>query len=156
MLSECVDRVMLRWPQLSISLNIDDDAAAVRADPVFLDRVGANLLENAAKAASAAGRVEIEIEARCDETRVVVAVVDHGMGIPPELRRGLFFPFYQADERTAHLGTGLGLAICKGFLASWAASGAHPGALRTRRGSRQGGGAGPGSGRLPHEALRRR
>ncbi len=116
-LSECVDRVMLRWPQLSISLNIDDDAAAVRADPVFLDRVGANLLENAAKAASQAGRVGIEIEARCAEGRVVVAVVDHGAGVPPELRKGLFFPFYQANERTTHLGTGLGLAICKGFLA---------------------------------------
>ena len=33
------------------------------------------------------------------------------------MRKGLFFPFYQVNERTTHLGTGLGLAICKGFLA---------------------------------------
>jgi two-component system sensor histidine kinase KdpD len=116
-LSECADRTTRRWPDLALSLSVDDDVAAVRADPVFLDRVGANLLENAAKAASEAGRHGIEIEAHCDEGRVVVAVADHGAGVPPELREEIFLPFYQVNERNPHLGTGLGLAICKAFLA---------------------------------------
>ncbi len=91
--------------------------AGVRADPVFLDRVGANLLENAAKAATEAGASGIEVEACRDHGKVVVAVVDHGRGVAPALRNQLFFPFYQVDERNPRLGTGLGLAICKGFLA---------------------------------------
>ncbi len=116
-LSECVDRAMLRWPGLAISLSVEEGVAGVRADPVFLDRVGANLLENAAKAATEAGASGIEVEACRDHGKVVVAVVDHGRGVAPALRNQLFFPFYQVDERNPRLGTGLGLAICKGFLA---------------------------------------
>jgi two-component system sensor histidine kinase KdpD len=118
-LSECVDRALRRWPGLSISLNVDDDAAGVRADPLFLDRVVANLLENAAKAATESGTRGIEVEAHRDpdDATVVVAVIDHGRGVAPELRRDLFVAFYQVDRRNSHVGTGLGLAICKGFLA---------------------------------------
>ncbi|HYR62304.1 MAG TPA: ATP-binding protein [Actinomycetota bacterium] len=116
-LSECVDRAMRRWPGLAISLSVEEGVAGVRADPVFLDRVGANLLENAAKAATEAGASGIEVEACRDHGKVVVAVVDHGRGVAPALRNQLFFPFYQVDERNPRLGTGLGLAICKGFLA---------------------------------------
>ena len=104
---------------MSISLNVDDDAAGVRADPLFLDRVVANLLENAAKAATESGTRGIEVEAHRDpdDATVVVAVIDHGRGVATELRRDLFVAFYQVDRRNSHVGTGLGLAICKGFLA---------------------------------------
>jgi two-component system sensor histidine kinase KdpD len=83
---------------------------------VFLDRVVANLLDNAAKAAAASARHEIEVRADRGDSQTTVRVVDHGDGVPPAAREQLFYPFYQLEERHPRLGTGLGLAISKGFL----------------------------------------
>jgi len=89
----------------------------VRADPVFLDRVVTNLLDNAGKVAAGSGSDEIEVDADRSDGRVVVRVIDHGPGVPEPVREQLFYPFYQVTERHPRLGTGLGLAIAKGFLA---------------------------------------
>jgi two-component system, OmpR family, sensor kinase len=83
---------------------------------MFLDRVVANLLDNAAKAAADSGHHQIEVHAERGDDQTTVSVVDHGNGVPPTVREQLFHPFYQLDERHPRLGTGLGLAISKGFL----------------------------------------
>jgi two-component system sensor histidine kinase KdpD len=114
-LAGCADRTRRRWPELALRTAVDDEAV-VRADPVFLERVCANLLENAAKAALEAGAPGVEVIARMQDGKVVVAVADRGRGVPPSLRDQLFYPFHRMSERTPSLGTGLGLAICKGFL----------------------------------------
>lgn len=117
MLSEVTDRVGRRWPALEMHLAVDEDASAVRADPPFLERVVANLLENAARvSAGTPGARSIEVQAHRRGDTTTVAVVDHGPGVAAELRDQLFYPFYRLSERSPGLGTGLGLAICKGFL----------------------------------------
>ncbi|MGZ8567654.1 MAG: sensor histidine kinase, partial [Actinomycetota bacterium] len=96
----------------------------VRADPVFLGRVLANLLDNAAEAtADDETAVDghdaprpLEVVVRQQEGRTTVRVVDHGPGVPPDAREQLFYPFYQLSDRHPRHGTGLGLAICRGFL----------------------------------------
>ena len=115
-LSACVDRVCRQWPRLTVPVSIDPAAAVVRADPVFLERVVANLLDNAAKAAADSGSEEVEVQARQVDGTATVRVIDHGKGIPSADREQLFYPFYQVTERHPRLGTGLGLAISKGFL----------------------------------------
>ena len=50
--------------------------------------------------------VRVEVATTAD--RVIVAVVDTGPGVPPELLERVFDPFFSTKER----GTGLGLAIC--------------------------------------------
>jgi two-component system sensor histidine kinase KdpD len=113
-LSTCVDRIRLQYPELEVKVSMDD-ASVVRADPVFLDRICTNLLENAAKVASAeAGSVEVE--ARAADTTTTIRVIDHGAGVPHSVREQLFYPFFRMSERQPRLGTGLGLAISKGFL----------------------------------------
>jgi two-component system sensor histidine kinase KdpD len=116
-LATCIDRVQRQWPELRIGIRTEDAARIVRADPVFLDRVVTNLLDNAAKAASDRGTDRIDVEARRAEARTVVRVIDHGGGVPQAVREQLFYPFYQVSERHPRLGTGLGLPIAKGFLA---------------------------------------
>ena len=117
MLSDVTDRVGRRWPALEMHLAVDEDASAVRADPPFLERVVANLLENAARvSAGTPGAASIEVQAHRRGDTTTVAVVDHGPGVAAELRDQLFYPFYRLGERSPGLGTGLGLAICKGFL----------------------------------------
>jgi two-component system, OmpR family, sensor histidine kinase KdpD len=116
-LSPCVDRLQRQWPHLTVRLDVKAAECVVRADPMFLDRVVANLLDNAAKAAADSGNLQIEVHAeRVDTPLTTVRVVDHGNGVPPTVREQLFYPFYQVSERHPQLGSGLGLAISKGFL----------------------------------------
>jgi two-component system sensor histidine kinase KdpD len=115
-LSPCVDRLQRQWPQLTVRLDVEAAECVVRADPMFLDRVVANLLDNAAKAAADGGNHEIEVHAGRADGQTTVRIVDHGSGVPPTVREQLFYPFYQVSERHPRLGTGLGLAISKGFL----------------------------------------
>jgi two-component system, OmpR family, sensor histidine kinase KdpD len=115
-LAPCVDRLQRQRPQLCVRLDIEEAEPVVRADPTFLDRVVANLLDNAAKAAAQSGNHQVEVHAEHAGTRATVRIVDHGKGIPHSIREQLFYPFYQVSERQSRLGTGLGLAISKGFL----------------------------------------
>jgi two-component system sensor histidine kinase KdpD len=115
-LSACVDRVRHQWPHLVVRVSIGQAGSVVRADPVFLDRVMANLVDNAAKAAADSGTSDIELETRRTDDKTTVCVIDHGKGVASAIREQLFYPFYQVTERHPRLGTGLGLAISKGFL----------------------------------------
>ena len=115
-ISACVDRVCRQRPRLTVPVSIEPAASVVRADPVFLDRVVANLLDNAAKAAADSGSEEVAVQARQADGTTIVRVIDHGKGVPSADREQLFYPFYQVTERHPRLGTGLGLAISKGFL----------------------------------------
>jgi two-component system sensor histidine kinase KdpD len=115
-LGPCVDRIRSQWPGLGVRVDMDQAASLVRADPVFLDRVLANLLDNAAKAAIHNDSGEVEVKTSQVDGQVTVRVIDHGTGIPAAVREQLFYPFYQVTQRHPRLGTGLGLPISKGFL----------------------------------------
>src|SRR5262245_58778546 len=104
-LSPCVDRLQRQWPQLSVRLDVEAAEWVVRADPMYLDRVAANLLDNAAKAAARSGNHQIEVCAERADTQTTVRIVDHGGGVPESVREQLFHPFYQLSERHPRLGT---------------------------------------------------
>ena len=116
--TQSIDQAKRRWTGIRFATSRDPRAAIVQADPVFLDRVITNLLDNAARATLDAGNASVEIEARPSNGSTVVRVIDHGKGVPATAREHLFHAFYDLDERGPRLGSGLGLAICKGFLTS--------------------------------------
>jgi two-component system sensor histidine kinase KdpD len=112
-----VDAAGVRWPGIHVDAAIDERHASASADPVFLDRVLSNLLDNAARASAEAGRPEVQVRVGGrGSDGVTVRVVDHGHGVDPLAREQLFFPFYRLEGRTSKLGPGLGLAISKGFV----------------------------------------
>jgi two-component system, OmpR family, sensor histidine kinase KdpD len=115
-ISGAAGRLRRTHPELALRLDVPR-AELVRADPAFLDRVIANLVDNAVRAATESATREIEIEARSSGARTEVRVIDHGHGVPASVREQLFYPFYQLSQRHPRLGTGLGLPISKGFLA---------------------------------------
>jgi len=82
------------------------------ADPVALQRLLANLLENAAHYG---GSAPIDIDLQCDELAVAVAICDRGPGIPADQNEAVFRPFHRLEtarsSRTG--GSGLGLAIAR-------------------------------------------
>jgi two-component system sensor histidine kinase KdpD len=115
--STCVDRLKRQWPGLRIDVSTGRETPLAKADPVFLDRVVTNLLDNAARAALESGNDQIELEVGRASGLMTARVIDHGAGVPHAVREQLFIPFYQVAQRHPRLGTGLGLAIAKGFLA---------------------------------------
>jgi signal transduction histidine kinase len=84
----------------------------ITTDPVKLRQIVLNLTSNAAKFTEA-GR--ITIEQTFNGRRVVVRVVDTGIGIRPEDRERMFDAFSQLEDARSkrHQGTGLGLTITK-------------------------------------------
>ncbi len=85
---------------------------AVLADPVRLNQIVSNLVNNALKFTEA-GHVLISLHH--DKGTLTVAVTDSGIGIPQKKLNLLFEAFSQADQTITRKfgGTGLGLAICK-------------------------------------------
>jgi two-component system sensor histidine kinase KdpD len=101
--------------QHRVVLDMTPGLPMVKLDPVLLEQVLFNLLDNAAKYASPGTR--ILLRARQQGAAVAVEVADEGSGIAEGDLERIFDPFYRvqsADHQRA--GTGLGLAICRGFV----------------------------------------
>ncbi len=106
-------------------LAVPDGLPLVHTDPGLLERVLANLFANAL-AYSPAG-LPPELRARARRNGVLLEIIDHGKGVPDELKQRMFEPFQRlgppngADAALAG-GVGLGLAVVKGFLDAMAGS----------------------------------
>lgn len=115
-----------------LTLEADPDLPLADADPIRIEQVITNLVENAVKYSPAGGAITIRITAA---EGLMVSVLDEGAGIDPALICRLFEPFYRADgslERRTQ-GAGLGLYICRRLVE------AHGG--RIWSGSRRGAGS---------------
>ncbi len=98
-----------------VSLNVPETLPAIFVDPVLIEQVVANILDNAAKYTKADGK--ISIEAQQVNNDLVLRITDDGPGIPPNARESVFDIFYRVragDGQAA--GTGLGLSICRGIV----------------------------------------
>ncbi len=82
--------------------------AAVRSDPLLLERVLRNLLDNALKYTECG---EIAIVATPEGDEVTLAVRDTGHGIPAAAQPRVFEEFFQADVGVAQREQGLGLGL---------------------------------------------
>jgi two-component system OmpR family sensor kinase len=89
------------------------DPIIVSADENKIRQVVANLMQNALRFSPEGTDVEIEVSTEGGPDRGVVAVVDHGEGIPPQIRDKIFQRLWRADTSRAREtgGSGLGLAI---------------------------------------------
>lgn len=94
------------------TFTVEPENLAVTADHDHLNRILINLVENAAKYAAGS---PVELFAWSRGTRGIIAVVDHGPGIPDDQRDRVFERFTQIDQSDtrARGGTGLGLSIVK-------------------------------------------
>ena len=88
----------------------------VYGDMNRLIQVMNNLMSNAAKFEPKGG--EVEIRADLIDSKIRIAVIDHGPGIPEDFHDKIFDKFTQADTSASRSipGTGLGLAIAKAII----------------------------------------
>ena len=98
----------------TVTLKLGKGRALVPGDAARLERVLANLLDNAVKYTPAGTR--IRIAAVADAAMVRVVVEDEGPGLPAGDPRLLFEKFQRGHEESPVVGAGLGLAICSAIV----------------------------------------
>ncbi|MFK4730881.1 ATP-binding protein [Agromyces mediolanus] len=94
--------------------------AVVLAEENKLRQVITNLMGNAMRFTADDSPIEIRVSLDAASERAMLEVVDHGEGIPPQIREKIFQRFWRADTSRAREtgGTGLGLAIVSSIVAA--------------------------------------
>jgi len=114
-----------------VGTRLAPDLPLLRYDAVLIERVLANLLENAAKYTPPGAQIGIAAELR--GAWVAVMVYDDGPGLPPGREDALFEKFTRGERESAKPGVGLGLAICRAIVE------AHGGRITAGSGAGAGG-----------------
>jgi two-component system sensor histidine kinase KdpD len=94
-------------------VKVDVADAVVMADSGLLERVLANVVDNALRYAPDS---PVRITAGRVGDRVLIAVVDEGPGIPRGAEDQLFAPFQRLGDHDTSIGVGLGLSVARGFV----------------------------------------
>ena len=95
-----------------VTVVCDLDSFTGRVVSGNLFQVFCNLMKNAADAMDNGGK--LVITCRCDEGVATIRFADTGPGVPAELARRIFEPFF--STKPSGKGTGLGLSICRGIV----------------------------------------
>ncbi|MEU9156796.1 ATP-binding protein [Streptomyces sp. NPDC048417] len=112
-LDEVVPMALGGVPEDSVELDIPETLPMVHVDKGLLERVVANVVENAVKYSPADTPVLVKASSIAD--RVEVRVVDRGLGVPDEAKERIFEPFQRYGDSPRGAGVGLGLAVARGF-----------------------------------------
>ncbi|MCA1663657.1 MAG: HAMP domain-containing protein [Myxococcales bacterium] len=113
-LVEIIRRVVAPYEAVAVERGVTlelvcDACVDAMGDPIWLERVIANLVDNACKLTPRGGRVRVE--GRDVDGRARVIVRDSGPGVPPEDADKIFARFYRGSAARATEGFGLGLAL---------------------------------------------
>lgn len=96
----------------NITLSLQCDDSEVFGNPDLLYRAFYNLVENGIRYNSPNGKVDIETK-KIEKGRCQILIKDTGIGIPNEMKKHIFEPFYRVDTSRSRAigGAGLGLSI---------------------------------------------
>jgi two-component system sensor histidine kinase KdpD len=115
LITNAIDRAEQAAPDREISFDLPEAIPLLRFDYVQIDRVMANLLDNALKYSPAGSPIQVRVGVEPEE--VSVSVRDIGDGIAASEQTRVFDPFYRSERRSRSVGgSGLGLAICRGIV----------------------------------------
>jgi len=109
-----VGRLAPSASERTINLDVDADLPPLHVDPLLMEHVLVNLLENAVLHDPAGG--EIDVRGTASDCSFTLTVIDHGPGIPVVDRERVFAEFVRRRATTDGPGTGLGLAIVRALV----------------------------------------
>jgi len=121
-------RLRTRRPRAAKELEVNADVeqapstakATVLAEENKIRQVITNLMGNALRFTTVDSPIEIEVTVDQKRDSAIISVIDHGEGIPPQIREKIFQRFWRADSSRNRDtgGSGLGLAIVASIVAS--------------------------------------
>ncbi len=106
-------------PQLvgrSVRAEVPEETPLLICDPVLIEQVLVNLLENAVRHAGPESPIEVTAWAKSGE--MLVHVADRGPGVPPGDEERVFQKHYRDQDGSRHDGLGLGLTICRAIVSA--------------------------------------
>jgi hypothetical protein len=111
--AETVNKLKRQSSTHRFVIDIPKELPLIHADPLRLERILYNLLENAVKYSPHGG--EIRISARLEKEHAVIGISDQGIGISLDDQAKLFGPFQRLERAGLALvkGAGLGLLVCR-------------------------------------------
>lgn len=103
--------------QRSCGVEVEPELASLHAevDEGRIEQVVTNLLTNAIKFSPRGSKILLKLNETTDD-QIFISVVDHGPGIPDEMKESIFDRFKQVNKEDSKVGSGLGLAISKALV----------------------------------------
>jgi two-component system, OmpR family, sensor histidine kinase KdpD len=114
----------------TVSIDVDEELPDILADVGLLERVVANVIDNALRhgrihprrnvdvdgdGVISADEPEVAVRASAHADHVELRIVDHGRGLAKDTTESVFAPFQRLGDRDSSPGIGLGLSVAKGF-----------------------------------------
>ena len=109
-----LNRLSRRLQRFHVTTRLAHDLPLVPFDPLLIQQVLTNLLENAMKCTPEGG--EITVSAQLVGPDVQIDVADRGLGLVPGEEEHVFEKFFRSARSTNGSGVGLGLTICRGIV----------------------------------------
>lgn len=116
-LDELIDSVIRkfrnRYPNQKITLSLPDQIVVIPMDPILMEQVITNILENAVQHGK--GMTKLCLRVLAGNGRAVFEITDNGCGISPERLPHIFTGYYDSKEQPADSqkrNAGIGLSVC--------------------------------------------
>lgn len=114
-MAAALERMRRRLAGRRIVRDFDARGRTVLADPILLEQVLVNVLENAASFSPPGSEIVASVAA--DEARVTLSVTDCGPGVPESELSKIFEKFFRGrTDRARRPGVGLGLSVARGIV----------------------------------------
>jgi two-component system sensor histidine kinase KdpD len=110
-LDDVVSRALDDLGSPDVDVDVPDDLPEALADGGLLERVVANLVQNALRYSTS-----VSVRGCVADGRLELHVVDQGPGIPADRREAVFAPFQRLGDTNNTEGLGLGLAVARGLV----------------------------------------
>jgi len=113
LLRETLRKIKRQAPSHRFVTSVPSEPMLMNADPLRIERILYNLLENAAKYSPPGS--QIKVSAKAEPERLVIGISDHGKGLSSSEQARIFGPFQRLENNRPDQarGAGLGLMVCR-------------------------------------------
>ena len=113
LVKEALSKIKRQAPLHRFVTSIPDEPMLVHADPLRIERILYNLLDNAAKYSPPGSQIRVSVNE--EQERLVIGVRDRGQGLSSSEQDRIFGPFQRLENKRPDQarGAGLGLMVCR-------------------------------------------
>lgn len=110
---ETLRKIKRQAPSHRFVTSVPDKLPSINGDPLRIERILYNLLDNAAKYSPPSS--QIKVSAYAEPERLVIGISDHGKGLSSSEQARIFGPFQRLENNRPDQarGAGLGLMVCR-------------------------------------------